>query len=344
MAPPPLTLALLALTVATPVATPLPPLAPSVPPLVEVSLDMSPSSFDDRYRGCGPAMAAALRALNGSELRRGGAWPEAWALAAAEWRRRRSPAVSPVSPGVSPVSPVSPAVSPLSPDQAKALLAYTAPLPLHRDFNAAVRWAGRSGRDYRDHFHFKTLHFLLSRGLAALRAARGPRCHRVFRGVRGLRFQARPGRAVRFGHFASASARNESSWAFGSDTAFQKRSSRRDGTGWGTEREIGLYTQTAGLPRNDIGCPKVCTCHGASIREFSFFPHEDEVLIPPFETFNVTKVIPKGDKVEIHLDSTGTYSKYNCEWVTGGSGPRAPGHLAGLLVATTALAVATGIL
>ncbi|KAM7071320.1 GPI-linked NAD(P)(+)--arginine ADP-ribosyltransferase 1-like [Acridotheres tristis] len=285
---------------------------------------MSPSSFDDRYRGCGPAMAAALPALNGSELRRGGAWPEAWALAAAEWH------------------------------QAKALLAYTAPLPLHRDFNAAVRWAGRSGRDYRDHFHFKTLHFLLSRGLAALRAARGPRCHRVFRGVRGLRFQARPGRAVRFGHFASASARDANAeFGFANEPGIgpgvkpalrEKRSSGRDGTGWGTEREIGLYTQTAGLPRNDIGCPKVCTCHGASIREFSFFPHEDEVLIPPFETFNVTKVIPKGDKVEIHLDSTGTYSKYNCEWVTGGSGPRAPGHLAGLLVATTALAVATGIL
>ncbi|NWS12714.1 NRT1 ribosyltransferase, partial [Pachyramphus minor] len=76
--------------------------------------------------------------------------------------------------------------------------------------------------------------------LGALRDAQGRRCHRVFRGVRGLRFSARPGRSVRFGHFASASRRNRSSWAFGSDTVFH-----------------------------------VHTCHGAAIRDFSFFPDED---------------------------------------------------------------------
>ncbi|NXS34132.1 NRT2 ribosyltransferase, partial [Pomatostomus ruficeps] len=261
----PLTLALLAITAAT-TATPVPPDGTATP--LVVSLDMAPGSFDDHYRGCGRAMAAALLALNRSEFQPGGHLAEAWGLAAAEWRVRTSPG----SPR-----------SPLSPAQATALLAYTAPVQLHRAFNAAVRAAGRSRQEYRDGFPFKALHFLLTDALGTLRDAQGPRCHRVFRGVRGVRFRARRGDTVRFGHFASASLRNESSWGFGTDTVFQVR-----------------------------------TCQGVAIREFSFFPHEDEVLIPPFETFQVTNVVTRdGDKAQIWLQSTGTFSKYNCEWLTG---------------------------
>ncbi|NWS29207.1 NAR1 ribosyltransferase, partial [Polioptila caerulea] len=238
---------------------------------VLVPLDMAPDSFDDRYRGCGRAMAAALPALNRSELLLAAHFAEAWALAAAEWRVR-----------------LSPRLSPLSPTQATALLAYTAPVPLHRTFNAAVRAAGRSGREYRENFHYKTLHFLLTQALGTLRDTGGtPRCHRVFRGVRGVRFAARRGDTVRFGHFASASLRNESSWGFGTDAAFQ-----------------------------------VWTCQGVAIREFSFFPHEDELLIPPFETFRVVAVTDgtrPGDGARIELRSAGTYSRYNCEWLRGDS-------------------------
>ncbi|XP_032921693.1 GPI-linked NAD(P)(+)--arginine ADP-ribosyltransferase 1-like [Catharus ustulatus] len=293
-----LTLAVLAITAAT-TATPSATSATNTTPVV-VPLDLVPDSFDDRYRGCGRAMAAALPALNRSELRRGGHFAEAWALAAAEWRVRPS------------------SVSPLSPAQAMALLAYTAPVPLHRIFNAAVRTAGRSRQEYRDNFHFKTLHFLLTDALAALRAARGPRCHRVFRGVTGVRFEARPGRRVRFGHFASASLRRESARGFGTDTAFEVR-----------------------------------TCEGAAVREFSFFPHEDEVLIPPFETFEVTNVTEGGDTAWIELRHAGTWSKYNCEWLREqrcGDRPcvfdegRTIAPLGRLLLATAALAVATGVL
>ncbi|XP_066427392.1 GPI-linked NAD(P)(+)--arginine ADP-ribosyltransferase 1-like [Molothrus aeneus] len=307
-----LTLTLLAMTAmatATTAAAGVPSGGPSATPaVVAVTLDMAPAAFDDQYRGCGRAMAARLPALNRSELRRGGPWAEAWALAAAQWRGRPAP------PGPA---------SPLSPEQAIALMAYTAPLPLHREFNEAVRQAGRSRREYRDNFHFKTLHFLLTQAVAALRGSVSPRCLRVFRGVRGVRFAARRGDSVRFGHFASASLRNESSWGFGTDAAFQ-----------------------------------VLTCQGAAVREFSFFPHEEEVLIPPFETFevtDVTNVTKEGDKARIQLRSTGTFSNYNCEWLReqrcgdgpcvfnmGWSIPRTPPHLGGLLVATTALAVATG--
>ncbi|NWV95577.1 NAR1 ribosyltransferase, partial [Machaerirhynchus nigripectus] len=264
MDPLPVTLALLAITVATTATTV--PSGDTAPPPV-VPLDMAPDAFDDQYQGCSRTMTKALPALNRSELQQSGHFAEGWALATAEWRVRTSPR------------------SPLSPAQAIALLAYTAPVPLHRTFNEAVRAAGRSRREYLDNFHFKVLHFLLTDALATLRDAQGRKCHRVFRGVRGVRFEARRGRRVRFGHFASASLRNESSWSFGTDAMFQ-----------------------------------VQTCQGAAIREFSFFPHEDEVLIPPFETFevtDVTNVTKDGNKTRIWLRSTGTHSNYNCEWLRG---------------------------
>ncbi|KAM7037130.1 GPI-linked NAD(P)(+)--arginine ADP-ribosyltransferase 1-like [Passerculus sandwichensis] len=177
----PLTLTLLAMTAVTAAATAtgVPSGATAAAPALAVPLDMAPASFDDQYRGCGRAMAAELPALNRSELRRGARFAEAWALAAAQWRLRPPPR-SPRSPR-----------SPLSPAQAVALMAYTAPVPLHREFNEAVRAAGRSRREYRDNFHFKTLHFLLTQAVVALRDAQGPRCHRAFRGVRGARFTAR---------------------------------------------------------------------------------------------------------------------------------------------------------
>ncbi|NXO95080.1 NAR1 ribosyltransferase, partial [Certhia brachydactyla] len=237
-----------------------------------VPLDMSPSSFDDQYQGCVPAMTAALPALNRSEFQNNPLFAHTWQRAAAAWRARGSP------------------VSPLSPSQAIAIMAYTMDdTKLYREFNAAVRAAGSSRREYLQNFHFKTLHFLLTRALGTLRdAQRGPRCHRVFRGVAGLRFEARLGARVRLGHFASASLSQPSAGAFGVAVTLQ-----------------------------------VWTCHGAAIREFSFFPHEDEVLIPPHEAFRVTRVTNvtgTGDNgTRIELRSAGSFSKYNCEWLRGDS-------------------------
>uniref|UniRef100_A0A8D1S864 NAD(P)(+)--arginine ADP-ribosyltransferase n=1 Tax=Sus scrofa TaxID=9823 RepID=A0A8D1S864_PIG len=135
-----------------------------------------------------------------------------------------------------------------------ALLAYTANSPLHKEFNAAVREAGRSRAHYLHHFSFKTLHFLLTEALQLLSSGqRPPQCHQVFRGVQGLRFRpAGPGATVRLGGFASASLQNAAAQQFGEDTFF------------------GIWT-----------------CLGAPIKGYSFFPGEEEVLIPPFETFQV---------------------------------------------------------
>ncbi|XP_032912584.1 erythroblast NAD(P)(+)--arginine ADP-ribosyltransferase-like [Catharus ustulatus] len=278
MALPALTLALLAMTVTTTA-------------YVLRPLDMAPDSFDDQYQGCGSAMRAELPALNRSELQNNSYFAQLWHLARERWQSRGSP-----------VSPL------LSPDQAIAIMAGTV-LNQGDQFNEELRVAGCSPQKYRDNFHFKTLHFLLTDALATLRAAQKQKCHLVFWGMDHIRYKAKPGNIVRFGHFVSSSLHKTVTEQFDNTMVFQMQ-----------------------------------TCHGAFIKTFTDFPNEDEVLIPPFEKFKVTKVIEDWEKVEIHLDSIGTYSKYNCEWLRGGSVPRAPDHLAGLLLATTALAVATGIL
>ncbi|XP_056341752.1 erythroblast NAD(P)(+)--arginine ADP-ribosyltransferase-like [Oenanthe melanoleuca] len=186
-------------------------------------------------------------------------------------------------------------VSPLSSsDQAIAIMAYTMN-DLYKQFNKKVRVAGRYRWVYRRRFHFKTLHFLLTDALTTLRVKQGQKCHCVFRGTDKYLFAAKRGDIVRFGQFASASLSECVAKKFGNTTVF-----------------------------------KVKTCHGANIMAFSKFPKEEEVLIPPFEKFNVTKVIKEGKKVEIHLDSMGTYSKYNCLWVKGGDSLGLWGHPLGL--------------
>ncbi|XP_059676017.1 GPI-linked NAD(P)(+)--arginine ADP-ribosyltransferase 1 [Gavia stellata] len=274
-------------------------------PVREVVLDMAPSSFDDQYQGCSRMMEDKLEELNRTEFANNSVYAEAWTLAGAEWRSRRGRVPQPLV---------------LRPEQAVALLAYTLHGPLHQVFNAAVREAGRSRREYLDAFPFKVLHFLLSEALRTLRDAQPRRCHRVYRGVRGIRFTARQHQSVRFGHFTSASLRNESTLPFGQDTFFS-----------------------------------VETCYGVPIWDFSFFPKEEEVLIPPFESFEVTDVTRDGDRALIQLRSQAALSTYNCELVkekscksrpcvfsAGRSIPGDPLRLWGLLLAATALAAAGG--
>ena len=110
-----------------------------------------------------------------------------------------------------------------------------------------------------------------------------------------IRYEANLGDIVWFGEFLSLSISKTISEELGNTTVFQ-----------------------------------VQTCHGADIKTFGEMPEADEVLIPPFEKFSVTKVILKGEKVEIHLNSIGTYSKYNCEWLRGGDSLGPWGHPLGL--------------
>ncbi|XP_057551029.1 GPI-linked NAD(P)(+)--arginine ADP-ribosyltransferase 1-like [Hippopotamus amphibius kiboko] len=244
----------------------------------EMPLDMALASFDDQYVGCAAAMAAALPDLNRTEFQANKVYADGWARASSQWQERQawgpewglSSTRLPPPPG-------------FREEHGLALLAYTANSPLHKEFNAAVREAGRSRAHYLHHFSFKTLHFLLTEALQLLgRGQRPPQCRQVFRGVQGLRFRpAGPRATVRLGGFASASLKNVAAQQFGEDTFF------------------GIWT-----------------CLGVPIKGYSFFPGEEEVLIPPFETFQVINASrPAQGPARVYLRALGKRSTYNCEYI-----------------------------
>ncbi|XP_038034749.2 erythroblast NAD(P)(+)--arginine ADP-ribosyltransferase-like isoform X1 [Anas platyrhynchos] len=200
-------------------------------------------------------------------------------------------------------------------EQAVAVLAYTDKGDLSKQLNKAMLEGGLSHEDYLESFPFKTLHFLLTEALHTLRKTQSPKCNSVYRGTTD-RFTAQLNEHVRFGQFTSTSLQKEVAESFGQHTFFF-----------------------------------VNTCYGVSIRSFSFFPEQEEVLIPPYEVFKVTNVIHHTEGTHIHLDSHSTHSNYKCALLNekrckaqpcvfsaGMSSPREPPHLWSLLLAAAALA------
>ncbi|XP_062054220.1 GPI-linked NAD(P)(+)--arginine ADP-ribosyltransferase 1 [Lepus europaeus] len=274
----------------------------------ETPLDMAPASFDDQYIGCAAAMTAALPHLNLTEFQANKVYADGWALASSQWRERW--AWGPEW-GLGPTR-LPPPPTGFRDEHGVALLAYTANSPLHKEFNAAVRQAGRSRAHYLQHFSFKTLHFLLTEALQLLgRDQRMPRCRQVFRGVHGLRFRpAGPGATVRLGGFASASLKNIAAQQFGEDTFF------------------GIWT-----------------CLGVPIQGYSFFPGEEEVLIPPFETFQVINASrPAQGPARIYLKALGKRSSYNCEYIKETQCKSRPCHLDSSASAQERLSIAWSLL
>ncbi|XP_021237605.1 NAD(P)(+)--arginine ADP-ribosyltransferase 2-like [Numida meleagris] len=241
-----------------------------------VLMDMAPLSFDDQYEGCRHVMEAKLRKLNCAELARNNVYCLVWRKAAAECQKRWGHLAHP---------PL------LRREQAIAVLAYTAAGNLYKQFNAATRQGGRSHQHYLHSYPFKALHFLLTEALRALRKSQPCRCYHVYRGVRGIRFTAHKGKAVRFGQFTSSYLRKDVVEKSGWDTFFVME-----------------------------------TCYGVPIKQFSFFPQVEEVLIPPFEVFQVTNIASANGRPLIHLRSKGTESRHNCELLKGLGGQQGRDH------------------
>ncbi|NWV65897.1 NRT2 ribosyltransferase, partial [Malurus elegans] len=227
-----------------------------------VPMDMAPNSFDDRYWGCRHKMTPALPKLKDAELQQNTLFAEAWTQAEAEWQNRGSP-----------LPPL------LSLDQTIALIAYTGSTSLYKEFNVAVREAGRSGQHYRDNFHFKSLHFLLTTALDSLRDYE---CQDVYVVERNIQFETKRGERVRFGQFMSTVPKEMVSE--------------------GNEKDTSLM---------------VTTCYGMNKQHFASNPKEQGLLIPPYEIFEVTEFTPPGEKAQTWLRSVGTLSNYNCEWLRG---------------------------
>lgn len=150
-------------------------------------------------------------------------------------------------------------------------------------FNWEVESRGESEEYYLKNFNFKTFHFYLTRAIQVLQNSSSPTCRYTHLHVKGIRFLAEYGSMARFGHFVSSSLNRTQDTNCWGDTYFT-----------------------------------IKTCYGAYIKDFSFHPEEEEVLIPPFEMFQVeNSIVTEKDGTYITLISAGTFSKFNCVYVNG---------------------------
>ncbi|XP_072466429.1 ecto-ADP-ribosyltransferase 5-like [Notamacropus eugenii] len=169
---------------------------------------------------------------------------------------------------------------------ALAILVYTnSSNSLHRELNSAVRELGSSIEVYIEYFPFKALHFYLMRALQLLRSPES--CmhdsgQKVFRGKRSIHFKPRKiGDTIRLGQFASTSKERKVAQMFGNATLFT-----------------------------------LSTCFGIPIQDFSAFPSEQEVLIPPNEVFQVSNFSQDGTQNLVTLRSLKkTCSNFNCAYL-----------------------------
>ncbi|XP_073721288.1 erythroblast NAD(P)(+)--arginine ADP-ribosyltransferase-like [Misgurnus anguillicaudatus] len=162
-----------------------------------------------------------------------------------------------------------------------AILVYTQPLvaDIHIKFNNDVMTGKQKYRA--DTYKWYSLHFLLTDAIQILKKTQN-NCTTTYRGTHDMFNENVLYKEIRFGRFTSSSLlRSEAVW-FGSESCFE-----------------------------------IQTCHGANITKYSSKPNEKEVLIPPYEKFNVTAIRKRGEKYEwcktvFVLNSTGIRSDLNC--------------------------------
>ncbi|XP_043539005.1 ecto-ADP-ribosyltransferase 5-like isoform X1 [Chiloscyllium plagiosum] len=133
-----------------------------------------------------------------------------------------------------------------------AIYAYTQESALYKEFNAATRQYGTNDTIYQQKFHFKCFHYLLSVALDKLK--RKP--HKTFRGVH-IELEASKGDSIRLGQFTSTSL----------------------------DRSVAMGFMARDSHRNTL--LEIDTKLGVPISRFAVTRSEYEVLIPPFEVFEV---------------------------------------------------------
>ncbi|KAM9319721.1 ecto-ADP-ribosyltransferase 5-like [Gastrophryne carolinensis] len=122
---------------------------------------------------------------------------------------------------------------------------------VYSDLNQQLRTAGKSRGDYMKKFHYKALHYYITRALQLLSTG----CARtiVYRGCK-IPTAYKVKSQLRFGQFASSSSIKKEAAKFGKKPFFE-----------------------------------ISTCYGVNISRVSKFPYEAEVLIPGQEMFQVKK-------------------------------------------------------
>ncbi|XP_014857276.1 PREDICTED: erythroblast NAD(P)(+)--arginine ADP-ribosyltransferase-like [Poecilia mexicana] len=165
----------------------------------------------------------------------------------------------------------------LTKDHMQAICVYTAGGPA--DFFKAFNDAVRTNRQkYGSSFPFHSLHFWLTRAIQILNHNK---CYTTFRRTT-CTLTGEINQEIRFGSFASSSKLS-------------------------TLTKFGKTT-----------CFKITTCYGGYLKKYAALgDHEQEVLIPPYETF---KIISKDKPLELSdcktvyvLKPTGVQSNLNCQ-------------------------------
>ncbi|XP_073669845.1 ecto-ADP-ribosyltransferase 5-like [Paramisgurnus dabryanus] len=155
-----------------------------------------------------------------------------------------------------------------------AISVYTG-VQVYKTFNRDV---STSKQKYKDKtYAWYSLHFWLTSAIQTLKKKQ-TKCISTYRGTKDRFNENVLNKEIRFGSFASSSL----------DRAIAK--------GFGNE-----------------SCFEINTCHGANVTKYSYLQHEKEVLIPPYEKFNVT-AIKKGAwcKTVFVLNSSDIKSNLNC--------------------------------
>ncbi|XP_060240298.1 ecto-ADP-ribosyltransferase 4 isoform X2 [Meriones unguiculatus] len=167
----------------------------------------------------------------------------------------------------------------MTPVHTVALMFYTLNHNVSSDFAKAMARVAGSPRQYNQSFHFKFLHYYLTSAIQLLRnessAKNHSLCYKVYHGMKDVNFEANVGSTIRFGQFLSASLLKEETPVSGHQTLFI-----------------------------------IFTCLGVSVQDFSL---RKEVLIPPYELFEVVSknYSTGGDLISVR--SAGNMSAYNCQ-------------------------------
>ncbi|XP_042571624.1 NAD(P)(+)--arginine ADP-ribosyltransferase 2-like [Cyprinus carpio] len=120
-------------------------------------------------------------------------------------------------------------------------------------------------------YKWYSLYFLLTDEIQILKKQQN-KCYKTYRGT-NVTFNGRAFTSIRFGSFTSSSVSAGRAYSFG-----------------------------------NVSCFEIYTCEGADISKYSRVPYEGEVLIPPYETFNVNLRC----QTVFELNSTGIKSDLNC--------------------------------
>ncbi|XP_059498764.1 erythroblast NAD(P)(+)--arginine ADP-ribosyltransferase-like [Stegostoma tigrinum] len=166
----------------------------------------------------------------------------------------------------------------LTKDHIHAVYTYTASYiedgQFYKVFNEAVREYGANDTVYARDFKFKSFHYLLTVALEQLRKDRPHPRGLTYRGVR-LSTNALQASHVRFGFFVSSSL---------------------------SQRIAINFTN---LSSNHNTWFQIDSKFGVPIMDYSCFPEEMEVLIPPYEVFRVNSVTPWNSGTNITLTGEG---------------------------------------